>query len=112
MISTPPVFVRGACETAWGDVSAGNFGETGNCGREPAMRTVRRLGLGIVMGLTILTNTGCIINQYPADPNERLHVLFNESENLRQIRNEWLRFWQIDMPSHLTPDRVDGGIYP
>jgi hypothetical protein len=97
---------------ATGTRSTGNFGESGNRGKEPAMRKmVQRLGLGFAAAVA-LSNTGCIINQYPADPNERLQVLFNESENLRQIRQEWLRFWQIDMPSHLTPERVDGGIMP
>jgi hypothetical protein len=105
--------VRDARKAAWGTVSAGNLGETGNRGKEPAMRgMLRRLGLAVALTAVTLANTGCIINQYPADPNERLHVLFNESENLRQLRQEWLRFWQIDMPSHLTPERVDGGIYP
>ncbi len=72
----------------------------------------QRLGLGFAAAFMTLANTGCIINQYPADPNERLGVLYNESENLRQIRADWLRFWQIDMPSHLTPERVHGGIMP
>ena len=46
------------------------------------------------------------------DPNERLSVLFNESENIGQLREEWKRFWETDMPSHLTPERVHGGIMP
>ena len=44
--------------------------------------------------------------------NDRIQVFFSQSENLRQAKVEWLRFWSIDMPSHLTPDRIDGGIMP
>jgi hypothetical protein len=58
-------------------------------------------------------SVGLPINVYPADPNERLSVLFNESENIGQLREEWKHFWEeTDAPSHLTPERVDGGIYP
>jgi tyrosine-protein phosphatase SIW14 len=49
---------------------------------------------------------------YPADPNDRLQVLFNQSENLRDLREEWAKFYFSDMPKHLTPERVDGGIMP
>jgi len=59
-----------------------------------------------------LCNTGCFINQYPGDKNERLDVLLVQSENLRQINGEWRRFWLNDQPSHLTYYRVDGGVAP
>src|SRR5262249_51666347 len=36
----------------------------------------------------------------------------NSSEDLRQIENEWERIWFVDQPSHLTPERVHGGIDP
>jgi hypothetical protein len=32
------------------------------------------------------------------------------SEDLRHIKNEWRRFWFNDQPSHLTPERIHGGI--
>jgi hypothetical protein len=51
-------------------------------------------------------------SRVPADANERLQGLFNESENLRQMRSEWMRYWAVDMPGHLTPERVIGGIMP
>jgi hypothetical protein len=73
---------------------------------------VQRLGLALAVAAVTLSNTGCILNLYPADPNDRLQVLFNQSENLRQLRDEIGRFWFTDMPSHLTPERVDGGIMP
>ena len=31
-------------------------------------------------------------------------------EDLRQIGGFWRRFWFNDMPSHLTPERLHGGI--
>jgi len=65
----------------------------------------------VIAGLT-LSNVGCFINQYPSDKNDRMDVLMVQSENLRQIQGEWRRFWLNDQPSHLTPDRVDGGIAP
>jgi hypothetical protein len=71
----------------------------------------RLLLLAAVLGFTLL-NTGCILNMYSSDPNERMQQLLNQSEDLRQARKEWYRFWMIDQPSHLTPDRVHGGIGP
>jgi len=71
----------------------------------------RLLLLGIVLAVTSL-NTGCLLNMYSSDPNERMREELNQSENLRQLRKEWERFWMIDQPSHLTPDRVHGGIGP
>jgi hypothetical protein len=73
---------------------------------------MRRLLLfGLALGLAA-TNTGCLLNMYSADPNERIRQELVQSENLRQIRKEWERFWMVDQPSHLTPDRVHGGLAP
>src|SRR5262249_17970096 len=44
------------------------------------------------------------------DPARRMSELLNSSEELRQIEAEWERFWMIDHPSHLTYDRIHGGI--
>ena len=60
----------------------------------------------------ILSNTGCFLNMYSADPNERVEQLTYQSEDLRQMKNEWKRFWFTDQPSHLTYERVHGGIGP
>lgn len=60
----------------------------------------------------LLANTGCLINIWSPDPNERMAQLLNTSEGLRQIKDEWNRFWFTDQPSHLTPIRVHGGIGP
>jgi hypothetical protein len=55
-------------------------------------------------------NAGCMLNAYPSDPQRRILVLMNQSENLRQIDYEMERFWMVDQPSHLTPERVNGGV--
>jgi len=71
---------------------------------------MRRLLLLAVLMAGALSNTGCLLNIYSSDPNERTTELLNNSEDLRQIRYEWERIWFTDQPSHLTPQRVHGGI--
>jgi hypothetical protein len=46
-----------------------------------------------------------------AEPTARMQQLLYQSEDLRQVGNEWRRFWFNDQPSHLTPERIHGGIY-
>lgn len=71
------------------------------------MRRFFLLAAIVVLGLA---NTGCFINAYSSDPNRRMAELINQSEDLRQIELEWERIWFTDQPSHLTPERVHGGI--
>lgn len=71
----------------------------------------RFLALTFVAALS-LANTGCFINIWSSDPNERMGQMLNVSEGLRQMKDEWYRFWFTDQPSHLTPIRVHGGIGP
>ena len=71
---------------------------------------MRRLLLAVLTMALVLSNSGCLINIYSSDPNERIKELLNNSEDLRQIQYEWQRIWFTDQPSHLTPERVDGGI--
>jgi hypothetical protein len=47
---------------------------------------------------------------YSGDPARRAQELFYTSENLRLLLDEWERIWFLDMPSHLTPHSVHGGI--
>ena len=70
----------------------------------------RKLLLGLIAALALSGNTGCILNQYSSDPRTRMDQLMNQSEDLRQIEGIWRRFWFNDMPSHMTPERMDGGI--
>jgi len=65
--------------------------------------------LAVAAGMA-LTNSGCLINQYSADPNFRMRQLLNQSEDLRVIEEEWSRIWFNDQPSHLNPQRIHGGI--
>jgi hypothetical protein len=55
-------------------------------------------------------NSGCLLNTYSPDPNERVQELLNNSEDMRTMRYTWERIWFNDEPSHLTPDRVDGSV--
>lgn len=71
---------------------------------------MRRLLLTVFAAVLVLSNAGCLLNIYSADPNERIRQLLNNSEDLRQIEYEWERIWFTDQPSHLTPERVHGGI--
>ncbi len=73
---------------------------------------MRRMLLGIAASAFILSQSGCFINMYSSDPNRRMSQLLNQSEDLRQIELEWERIWLSDMPSHLTPERVHGGLMP
>lgn len=73
---------------------------------------MRRLLLLTVATGIALGNSGCFLNEYSSDPNRRMHQLINESENLRQLENELEHFWMLDHPSHLTDERVDGGMQP
>ena len=78
------------------------------------MRKMRRkLILGLVALFAVLPNTGCLmLNQYDSDPNVRTHQLLNQSEDLRQAREEWHRFWMNNQPSVLTYERLNGAIGP
>jgi hypothetical protein len=79
----------------------------------PARRpTMRRLLLFAGIAVLPLGGAGCIFNQYPSDPNQRMNALVNQSENLRQAGADWRRIWMNDQPSTLTPARVSGAIAP
>ena len=71
---------------------------------------MRRLLLLVFVAACVLSNAGCLLNIYSSDPNKRIQELLNNSEDLRQIEYEWERIWFTDQPSHLTPERVHGGI--
>ena len=73
---------------------------------------MRRLLLAIAASGFVLAQSGCLINIYSGDPNRRVNELLNQSEDFRQIEYEWERIWFTDMPSHLTPERIDGGVMP
>ena len=71
---------------------------------------MRRLFMLTAVAGWVICNSGCMLNQYSSDPNRRVNELLNNSEDLRQVEYEWERIWFNDQPSHLTPERVHGGI--
>lgn len=71
---------------------------------------MRRLLLLAAASGVMFGATGCLINPYSSNPNRRMNQLLNTSEDLRQIEYEWERIWFTDQPSHLTPQRVHGGV--
>ena len=73
---------------------------------------MRRLLLLAGLAGAGLCNAGCFLNQYPSDPNQRMNVLINQSEDLRQAGQDWRRIWMNDQPSTLTPYRVSGAVAP
>jgi hypothetical protein len=70
----------------------------------------RKLMLGLIAFVGLAANTGCILNQYSSNPNTRMQQYLYQSEDLRQMEMDWRRFWFNDQPSHLTPERIHGGI--
>ncbi len=42
----------------------------------------------------------------------RAKALMGQAEELRQVQNEWRRFWFNDQPSQLQPERIHGAISP
>jgi hypothetical protein len=71
---------------------------------------MRRLLMTAAVAALVLSNAGCLLNIYSSNPNRRISELLNTSEDLRQIEYEWERIWFTDQPSHLTPQRVHGGV--
>ena len=71
---------------------------------------MRRFAFLALLGGMVLSNAGCLLNIWSADPVQRTHELLVVSENLRAVQEEWERIWFIDQPSHLTPSRVHGGM--
>ena len=71
---------------------------------------MRRLLCAALLGLAVTSNTGCFLPIYDGDPARRTQQLIYTSENFRALRDEWQRFWFLDQPDHMTPQRIHGGI--
>ena len=71
---------------------------------------MRRLIMAALLGLTLSSSVGCFIPIYSGDPAVRTRQLLYTSEDFRALLNEWERIWFLDQPSHMTPQRVHGGI--
>ena len=71
---------------------------------------MRRLLLAILLCSALMANAGCLLPIYSGDPAVRTKELIFTSENMRAILDEWERIWFLDMPDHMTPRRVHGGV--
>ena len=71
---------------------------------------MRKYILLIMDGLLLAAGAGCVIPAYSGDPAKRTEQLYNTSEDLRQVQDQWDRIWMVDQPSHMTPYRTHGGI--
>jgi hypothetical protein len=71
---------------------------------------MRRIIFSALLGLVLCSHLGCALPIYSGDPAIRTKQLIYTSEDYRAILDEWERIWFMDMPSHLTPRRVHGGI--
>ena len=71
---------------------------------------MKRLFILAALAIAGMSNTGCFLNAYSPDPNERMRELHSQSEDLRQVNSFRQRFWFVDQPSHMTYERVHGGI--
>jgi hypothetical protein len=71
---------------------------------------MRKLLLALACGMLVGTTTGCILPAYSGDPGRRTQELIFTSENLREVLDEWERFWFLDQPDHMTPYRTHGGL--
>jgi hypothetical protein len=71
---------------------------------------MRRFLCALLLGLALSSNVGCILPIYSGDPVERAEQLIFTSEDLRTILMEWERFWFLDQPSHMSFQRVHGGV--
>jgi len=71
---------------------------------------MRRFVITALLGLALSSSVGCFIPAYDADPAVRARQLIYTSEDLRNLREEWHRFWFLDQPDHMSPIRTHGGI--
>jgi len=71
---------------------------------------MRRLLYAFICVVVLNSTVGCILPIYHADPQERTRQLIFTSENMRAIMLTWERFWFLDQPDHMSPQRTHGGV--
>ena len=77
------------------------------------MRRVRELFAIALLGLTVAGTAGLRgIEATGAKPLDRTEEMLIANETLRELRDEWRKYWYLDQPSHMTYQRVHGGIGP
>ena len=71
---------------------------------------MRRIFFAVLLCTLLSTSVGCFIPIYSAEPGRRTRQLIFTSEDGRAILNTWERIWFLDMPDHMTPQRIHGGV--
>jgi hypothetical protein len=71
---------------------------------------MRRLLFAALACALLSTTAGCLVPMYSADRAHRTQQLIFTSEDLRAMLDTWERFWFLDQPDHMTPQRVHGGV--
>ena len=71
---------------------------------------MRRTLCALLLSLALGSSVGCVLPIYSADPARRTEQLIFTSEDLRTLLNTWERIWFLDQPSHMSPQRVHGGV--
>ncbi len=71
---------------------------------------MRQLLCTLLLALMIGSSLGCILPIYSGEPDQRAQQLIFTSEDLRMLLMEWERFWFLDQPSHMSPQRIHGGV--
>jgi len=71
---------------------------------------MRRIFYVALICTLLSTTVGCFIPIYSADRARRTRQLIFSSEDMRAALNQWERFWFLDQPDHMNPERVHGGV--
>jgi len=71
---------------------------------------MRRILCALLLGFALTANVGCLLPIYSGEPTQRAQQLIFTSEDLRAVLMEWERFWFLNQPSHMSPQRVHGGV--
>lgn len=71
---------------------------------------MHKLFAAVLLCGSLVASVGCILPAYSGDPARRTQELLYTSENLRLLMDEWERFWFLEMPDHMTPNRTHGGL--
>ena len=71
---------------------------------------MRKLLAALLLSVALTSAIGCIVPNLSSDPKVRTKQLIFQSENFRAMLPEWERMWFNEMPDHMTPMRVHGGV--
>jgi hypothetical protein len=71
---------------------------------------MRRILFTLLLSAMLGSSVGCFLPIYSGDPTHRAQQLIFTSEDLRAFVDVWERIWFRDMPDHMTPQRVHGGV--